>query len=96
MIADVRQHRTAVSDYTKKEYAELKRLASAAYERELGRHLAELEKSFSKWRDGKLLSSELSAEIHDFHRHAARDTWSAYQVRDVVMLVARAVAQGIS
>jgi hypothetical protein len=84
-----------VPDYTKKERAELRRLASVAYERELGGHLAELDKSFSKWRQGNLLSSELSKEIHEFHQYAARDTWSAYQVRDVSMIVARAVALGI-
>jgi len=51
-----------------------------------------LDRSFSEWRRGKLLSSELSKEIHEFHQHAARDVWSAYQVPDEAMLVARAIA----
>jgi hypothetical protein len=87
--------RNIVADYSKKERAELRRLASEAYERELGRHLAELDKSFSEWRHGKLPSSELSKEIHEFHQHAARDVWSAYQAPDQPMLVARAIALGI-
>lgn len=84
-----------MADYSKKERAELRRLASEAHERELGSHLAELDKSFAKWRSGKLASSELSDEIHEFHQHAAREVWSAYQVRDEGFLVARAVAKGI-
>jgi hypothetical protein len=84
-----------VPDDTKKEHAELRRLATMAYERELGGHIAELDKSFTKWRQGKLLSSELSNEIHEFHQHAARDTWSAYQIRHTSIVVARAIALGI-
>lgn len=84
-----------MADYSKKERAELRRLASEAYERELDRHLAELDKSFSEWRRGKLPSSELSNIIHEFHQHTARDVWSTYQVPDESMLVARAIAMGI-
>ena len=84
-----------MADYSKKERAELRRLASEAYERELGSHLSELDKSFAEWRRGKLLSSELSGAIHEFHQHTARDVWSAYQSPHESIIVARAIALGI-
>jgi len=76
-----------MTEYSKKERAELRRLASEAYERELGSHLAELEKSFSEWRRRKMLSSELSEKIHEFHQQTARDIWSMYQSPHESMLV---------
>ena len=82
-------------DYSKKERAELRRLASEAYERELGNHLAELDKSFSEWREQKLLSSELSERIHHFHQHNAREVWSTYRAPHDSVLVARAIAANI-
>jgi hypothetical protein len=84
-----------VDEYTKKERAKLRELAGEAYERELGSHLAKLEESFAEWRRGKLLSSELSNEIHEFHQHAAREVWSSYQLPHPAMIVARAVAAGL-
>jgi hypothetical protein len=68
-----------VAEYSKKERAELRRLAGEVYEWELGQELQTLDESFQNWRDGKLLSSELSDAIHEFHQHAARDLWSMYQ-----------------
>ena len=85
----------AMADYTKKERSLLRDLAAEAYERELGQHLAELDKSFAAWRCGELASSELSKEIHRFHRHAAREVWSAYQMPHVSIIVGRALALGI-
>lgn len=82
-------------EYTKGERAKLRDLASEAYERELGAHLAELDKSFTAWRRGKLLSSELSSEIHEVHQHAAREVFSSYQLPHPAMIVARAIAAGI-
>ena len=84
-----------MADYSKKELAKLRDLAGEAYERELGEHLAELEKSFAAWRRGELLSSELSSEIHQFHQHAARDVFSSYQLPHPAMIVGRAIAAGI-
>ena len=84
-----------MADYSKKERAKLRDLASEAYERELGSHLEALEASFAAWRRGEKLSSELSNEIHEFHQHAAKDVWSSYQLPHPAMIVARAVAFGI-
>ena len=84
-----------MADYSKKELAKLRDLASEAYERELGEHLGELEKSFAAWRRGELQSSELSNEIHQFHQHGARDVSSSYRLPHPAMIVGRAVAAGI-
>ena len=84
-----------MAEFSKTERAELRRLASEAYERELGIHLAELDKSFSEWRNGTLSSSDLSQKIHEFHQHAARDVWSMYQMPHEAILVTRAIELGI-
>jgi hypothetical protein len=68
-----------MAEYTKKERAELRKLAGEVYEWELGRELGGLNESFRKWSEGKMLSSELSSAIHEFHQHAARELWSMYQ-----------------
>lgn len=79
-------------EYSKKERAELRRLASDVYEWELGQELQALDESFREWRNGKLLSSELSKEIHEFHQHAARQLWSMYQSLREEDIVARGLA----
>jgi hypothetical protein len=84
----------AVAEFTRRESAELRALAGEVYEWELGRELEALEKSFAEWRKGKLLSSELSSEIHEFHQHAGRELWSMYQTVPEHTLVARGVALG--
>jgi hypothetical protein len=83
-----------VADFSKRERAELRRLAADVYEWELRGELEVLDKSFSDWRRGKLLSSELSDAIHEFHQHAARDIWSMYQTLKDPELVARGIALG--
>jgi hypothetical protein len=85
---------SAAAEFSKRERAELRTLAGEVYEWELGRELEVLGKSFSEWRKGKLLASELSDEIHEFHQHAARELWSMYQTVPEEMLVARGVAIG--
>jgi hypothetical protein len=83
-----------MAEYTKKERAELRRLTGEVYEWELGRELQVLDQSFQKWREGKMLSSDLSDEIHKFHQHAARGVWSMYQTIHPEMAVARGLAMG--
>jgi hypothetical protein len=72
----------------------LRRLAADVYEWELRGELEVLDKSFSDWRRGKLLSSELSDAIHQFHQHEARDIWSMYQTLKDPEIVARGIALG--
>jgi len=83
-----------MSPLTKSERRELREIAGEAYEWELHEHLSELDGAFDQWRRGEMLSSELSAAIHEFHQHAARELWSMYQSLGEVELVARGVAIG--
>jgi len=83
-----------VAEFSKSERAALRRLVAEIYEWELRVHLERLDKSFSEWRCGKMLSSELADAIHQFHRHEARDTWSIYQTLKAPEIVARGLALG--
>src|SRR5690348_16642375 len=83
-----------MAEYSKTERAELRKLAENVYEWELGRELKMLDESFRKWREGKILSSELSEEIHEFHQHAAREVWSTYQTLKPHSVVARGLVIG--
>jgi hypothetical protein len=83
-----------MTEYSKPERAELRRLATEVYEWELGVQLGLLEKSFAEWRRGKMLGSELAGVIHQFHQHEARDIWSMYQTLKDPDIVARGIALG--
>jgi hypothetical protein len=83
-----------VAEYSKRERAELRRLAAEVYEWELRGQLELLDKSFAEWRRGKMLSSELADAIHQFHQHEARDIWSMYQTLKDPEIVARGIALG--
>jgi hypothetical protein len=83
-----------MTEYSKRERAELRRLAVEVYEWELGVQLELLDKSFDEWRRGKMLSSELSDAIHQFHQNEARDIWSKYQTLKDPEIVARGIALG--
>ena len=92
--ATVGSTRETVDGFTKNERKVLREIAGEVYEWELHGHLEELDKAFSSWRAGKLLSSGLSAEIHEFHQHAARELWSMYQSLKEDQIVARGIAPG--
>ena len=55
-----------MTEYSKRERAELRQLAAEVYEWELGVQLELLDKSFAEWRRGKIPSSELADAIHQF------------------------------
>jgi hypothetical protein len=73
----------------------LRELAGLAYERELGQHLGKLHERFDQWRDGKMLASELSDHIHEFHDGASRDLYGLYGKFKPDFIVARALGTGI-
>lgn len=83
-----------MAEYSKRERAELRRLAAEVYEWELRGQLERLDKSFSEWRRGKMPSPELADAIHQFHQHEARDIWSMYQTLKEPAIVARGLALG--
>ncbi len=55
-----------MTDYSKHVKRLLRELAAEAYEKELSRELAKLEKSFDDWREGRINSGELSDRIHQY------------------------------
>jgi hypothetical protein len=81
--------------FTKSERKELRRLASLAYERELGKALRELEENFRQWKKSKISVFELSDRIHKFHNGIARDLWSFYETGHTELSVRHAIAEGI-
>jgi hypothetical protein len=82
-------------DFEKKDMKELRRLADAAYERELADELAKLEEEFRRWRSNEMSAFELSDRIHEFHDGAARDLWKIYTFGRPPVAVARAIANGL-
>jgi hypothetical protein len=91
-----RQHVSQMhKSYPKQMRKELRELAALAYERELGRHLAELEVRFSEWVQHKISAHELSDRIHEFHDGPSRDLFSVNQQFKPDFLVSRALATGV-
>ena len=82
-------------DSGKQDMKELRRLADAAYERELGDELAKLEEDFRRWRSKEISALELSDRIHELHDGAARDLWKIYTYGKPPAAVARAIANGL-
>ena len=83
-----------MDQYAKTERKLLRDLAGEVYEWELHGYLEELDEAFDQWRNGEMLSSELSDKIHTFHQHAARELWSMYQTLKEDEIVARGVVLG--
>ncbi len=84
-----------MADFTKHERQALRELAGAVYEAEAAVLLEDLASSFTKWRSGKLLPSELLDAIHEFHQHQSRQLWSTYQGLRDPDIVARGLARGL-
>ena len=73
----------------------MRRLASVAYERELGRELDRVLAAFNNWKAKQLSAHDVSAAVHEFHDGAARDLYVLYTRIDPSQTVARAVAAGL-
>jgi len=79
---------------TKKQKAELRRLAGLAHERELSAALSNLESEFGRWRRGEISVFELNDRIHRFHHGVSRDLYKLYDPRDAEIVVPGAIARG--
>ena len=77
---------------TKKQKAELRRLAGLAHERELSEALTNLESEFGRWRIGEISVFELNDRIHEFHHGLSRDLYKLYDPRDAEIVVPGAIA----
>ncbi len=74
---------------------QLRELAALAYERELSRELALLERAFQDWRQGRISPFELSDLIHRFHNGPSRELYSFYHLGDNHLAVANALGAGV-
>ena len=84
-----------MAEFTKRERQELRELAGEVYEAEAALLLEDLAASFTQWRSGELLPSELLQAIHEFHQHQSRELWSMYQGLRETDMVARGLARGL-
>jgi hypothetical protein len=84
----------AAPPLTKKQKAELRRLAGLAHERELSGALSNVESEFERWREGEISVFELNDRIHRFHHGVSRDLYNLYDPRDAEMVVPGAIARG--
>ena len=79
---------------TKKQKAELRRLAGLAHERELSEAISSLESEFGRWRRGEISVFELNDRIHRFHHGESRDLYTLYDPRHAEIVVPGAIARG--
>jgi hypothetical protein len=84
-----------MQDYPKHIKRLIREWNTEAYERELRRELARLDRGFAEWRDGNMSSSELARRIHEWDRGPARGLDEQYNSRRVDTNVAYAIVAGI-
>jgi hypothetical protein len=84
-----------MTDYSKSIKHLLRELAMEAYEKELSRGLAKLEKSFEEWRGGKINSGELSHRIHQYETGVSQELFKKYNEGKNDFNVAYAIVTGI-
>jgi hypothetical protein len=84
-----------MTDYPKNIKRLLREFAAEAYEKELWRELARLDKSFSEWREGIINSGELSYHIHQYETGPSRELFNKYNEGENDFNVAYAIVTGI-
>jgi hypothetical protein len=72
---------------TKKQKAELRRLAGLAHERELSAAIRELDLEFERWKKGEISVFALNERIHKFHHGISRDLYALYDPRGAELTV---------
>ena len=82
-------------DYPKHIKKALRQLMAVAYERELQRELAKLDRSFTAWRDGHITSGELDHRVHQYDTGPARRLFKQYNDGRPDLNVAYAIVVGI-
>jgi hypothetical protein len=84
-----------MTEYSKQVKRLLRELAAEAYEKELARELAKLDKSFEEWREGKINSGELSYQIHRYEVGPSRELYKKYNDGENDLNVAYAIVTGV-
>ena len=84
-----------MTEYSKHVKRLLRELAAEAYEKELSRELAKLDKSFEEWREGKINGGELSHRIHQYEVGPSRELYKKYNDGQNEFNVAYAIVTGM-
>ncbi len=84
------------TEFTKSEKAQLRQLASEAWESELSNELEKLFEEFCTWTENGMSAFDLTELIHEFHNGASRDLYKRYSIRPPEIAVARAIALDIT
>ena len=83
-----------MNEYPKPIKRLLHEYTAKAYEGELKRALAGLDRSFTEWRAGTISSGELSHRIHQYETGPSRELFSRYNDGPQDMNVAHAIVTG--
>ena len=84
-----------MTEYSKHVKRLLRELAAEAYEKELSRELAKLDKSFEEWREGKINSGELIHRIYQYEVGPSRELYKKYNDGQNDFNVAYAIVTGM-
>ena len=84
-----------MTEYSKHIKRLLRELAAEAFEKELARDLAKLEKDFEEWREGKINSGELSHRIHQYEVGPSRELYKKYNDGQNDFNIAYAIVTGM-
>ena len=69
-------------------------LLGDAHEAEIARALLDVEAAIQEWRDGKILPTQVSDRIHEFHKER-QEIFKTYTNRNRPLVLARAVFYGL-
>lgn len=69
-----------------------KQLIGQAYAREQGKALESLNSQFDRWKSGEIDCWELTDRIHRFHNGESRELYKIYEMGDIKITLARAIA----
>ena len=84
-----------MDEYPRRIKKQLRTLLGEAYTRELTRELRQLAAHFEEWQAGEISAGELSSLIHAYDVGPSRDMFRFYNNISPVMVVGRAVAEGL-
>ena len=72
-----------------------RQLVGQAYQREQEKALGSLRREFDRWKSGEIDCWDLTDLIHRFHNGESRDLYKIYEMGDIKIALARAIALDI-
>ena len=82
-----------MNELTESQKRAVRELLGDAHEAELAAALIDVETAIQEWRSAKILPSEVSERIHEFHKET-QEIFKTYNYLDPILALARAVAFG--